>query len=414
MAILSDLKARNIKPNTPPVADGTITGLRLEPGKTKGHGKWTLRFVSPVSTKRRDMGLGRYPDVAISEARELASAARDLIRKGKDPIDEREAEKRERSASSQIYTFRDAAMLFHASSKAGWSSERHSENWISSLEMYVFPRLGHRKVNELKAKDFAEALRPIWVQKADTASRVKQRCSAIMDWCVAQEVSEGNPVSVVNKLLPKQPGSRERVQHHPAMPWRDIPHFVKSILHTGKPTLSKLMLEFLILTAARSGEVRGMSWAEIDFETSTWTVPASRMKAKTDHRVPLSARAMEILAHQKETINGEGVVFPSVRGKALSDAMLSKFLRDNRVKSSDPNRTATPHGFRSSFRDWASENEYPRDLAERALAHTIKNAAEAAYHRTDLLDQRRNMMEAWATFVCGLVEKTNVISIRGH
>ena len=157
-----------------------------------------------------------------------------------------------------------------------------------------------------------------------------------------------------------------------------------------------------------------MSWAEIDFETSTWTVPASRMKAKTDHRVPLSARAMEILAHQKETINGEGVVFPSVRGKALSDAMLSKFLRDNRVKSSDPNRTATPHGFRSSFRDWASENEYPRDLAERALAHTIKNAAEAAYHRTDLLDQRRNMMEAWATFVCGLVEKTNVISIRGH
>ena len=413
MTILSDLKARNIKPDTPPIADGTITGLRLEPGKTKGQGKWTLRFVSPVSTKRRDMGLGRYPDVAISEARELASAARDLIRKGKDPIDERQAEKRERSASSQIYTFRDAAMLFHASSKAGWSSERHTENWISSLEMYVFPRLGHHKVNELKARDFAEALRPIWVQKADTASRVKQRCNAIMDWCVAQEVSEGNPVGVVSKLLPKQPGFRERVQHYPAMPWRDIPHFVKNILYTGKPTLSKLMLEFLILTAARSGEVRGVSWAEIDFETSTWTIPANRMKAKTDHRVPLSSRVMEILAHQQRTNSGGEIVFPSVRGKVPSDAMLSKFLRDNRVKSADPKRAATPHGFRSSFRDWSSENGYPRDFAERALAHTIKNAAEAAYHRTDLLDQRRSMMDAWATFVCGLGGENNVISIRG-
>lgn len=414
MKILSDLKARNLKPSDRPVADGTVPGLRLEPGKVKGRGKWTLRFVSPVNAKRRDMGLGTYPDTTITEVRKLASIARDLIRDSKDPIEEREAEKRARLVQSEIHTFEEAATIVHESLKTGWGSKKHAINWISSLEMHVFPALGRRKVNELKAKDFAETLRPIWIAKAETASRIKQRCSAVMDWCVAQEIVETNPVGVVDKLLPKQPGVRERVQHHPSLPWRDIQHFAETVLHAGKPNLSKLMLEFLILTAARSGEVRAMTWEEIDFQTSTWVVPACRMKTKTDHRVPLSGRAVEILEYQKASTEGKGIVFPSFRGKVPSDAILSKFLHDHDVKSSDPNRTATPHGFRSSFRDWASESGYSRDVAERALAHTIQNQSEAAYHRTDLLNQRRIMMTAWADYILGKSSKqNNVVDLKG-
>ncbi len=359
------------------------------------------------------MGLGTYPDVSITEARKLASAARDLIRDGKDPIDERIVERRTRLAASKIYTFQDAAKIVHKNLKAGWGSERHAENWLSSLEMYVFPVIGHCKVTDLKAKDFAEVLRPIWIEKADTASRIKQRCSSIMDWCVAEELTEWNPVSVVSKLLPKQPSARERVQHQPSLPWRDIPHFVETVLHEGEPCLSKLMLEFLILSASRSGEQRAMSFEEVDFETATWVVPAQRMKTKTDHRVPLSDRAIEILEHQKKITGGIGLVFPSIRGKVPSDAMLSKFLRENNVKSSDPKRTAVPHGFRSSFRDWASENGYSRDVAERALSHVIQNHSEAAYHRTDLLDQRRIMMQAWSDFACNKGDdNANIIPLR--
>jgi integrase len=411
MTNLSNLKAKNINPEDGPLSDGTVPGLRLEPGQAKGRGKWTLRFVSPVTGKRRDMGLSTYPDVSISDARKLALSARDLIRQGIDPIEDRTAKKQTQRAQSKIYTFQEAAEVVHENLKDGWSSARHAENWISSLEMYVFPGLGRRKVTDLKARDFADSLRPIWIKRADTASRIKQRCSVIMDWCVAGDIIEANPVSVVDKLLSKQPGARARVQHQPSVPWRGVPDLVKEVLHEGKRSLSKLMLEFLILTAARSGEVRAMTWEEVDFETDTWTVPAARMKSKLDHRVPLSGRAVEILEHQKTKTNGVGIVFPSLRGKVPSDAILSKFLRDHSVKSTDPNRTATPHGFRSSFRDWASENGFSRDLAERALAHIIKNASEAAYHRTDLLEQRRTMMAAWSTYVGAASPSTNVIAL---
>ena len=190
--------------------------------------------------------------------------------------------------------------------------------------------------------------------------------------------------------------------HQPALPWREVPDFIESELRTGKPSLSKTMLEFLILTAARSGEVRAMTWDEVDLTTAVWTVPAERMKAKTAHRVPLSSRAVELLRSQQDKADHPTLVFPSIRGKVPSDMILTKFLRDHNVESSEPGRTATAHGFRSSFRNWASENEYARDLAERALAHTINNEAEAAYDRTDLLDQRRAMMEAWANHVCGV------------
>ncbi|WP_417414643.1 tyrosine-type recombinase/integrase [Hoeflea sp.] len=220
-----------------------------------------------------------------------------------------------------------------------------------------------------------------------------------MNWCAAQDYIIASPVQNVDRLLPRQKGKCERVQHHPAVPWRDIPVFAERVLRAGKPTMGKLALEFLILTAARSGEVRHMQWSEIDWDAATWTIPKERMKAGVAHRVPLAPRAIEILATRQQEEDFSPFVFPSRNGKPLSDMALTKALRDANVQSDTPGRIATAHGFRSSFCDWASENGYPRDMAERALAHTIPSAAEAAYHRTDLLEQRREMMEAWAGWV---------------
>jgi integrase len=411
---LKDLKARNIKPGDRPVADGTISGLRLHPGKEKGHGKWLLRFVSPETNKRREMGLGVYPEVSIIDARKSAAAARNLIRDGKDPVEARKENTTALQNDAQALTFDMAARQCHGDKKSGWKNPKHAAQWMTTLEKYIFPHIGNRKVEGLKARDFANALHPIWLKKPETASRVKQRCSSVMDWCAAQELIVGNPVGVVTELLPKQAGSRERVVHQPSMPWRSVPDFIENVLRTGKPSLSKTMLEFLILTAARSGEVRAMTWGEVNLDDCVWTVPAERMKAKKAHSVPLSGRAVDILKAQKDAAAHTTLVFPSPSGKVPSDMILTKFLRDKEVESSEPKRTAVAHGYRSSFRDWASENGYARDLAERALGHTISNQAEAAYHRTDLLDQRRGMMESWAQHVCGLgIASDKVVPIRG-
>lgn len=409
MANLSDLKAKNIKPGDSNIPDGTVTGLRLEAGERKGHGKWMLRFVSPETGKRRDMGLGTYPDVSITNARKAATSARELIHDGQDPIEARKTEKAARQANSDALTFEQASRQVHRDLKDGWKNPKHAAQWLTTMETYVFPLIGRRKVKDLKAQDFAAMLRPIWLDRQETASRVKQRCHAVMDACVAQELIGANPVGVVSKLLPKQDGKRERVVHQPSMPWQNVPAFISDVLHVGKPSLSKVMLEFLILTAARSGEVRAMTWNEVDLNEAVWTVPAERMKAKTTHRIPLSTRAVEILQAQQNKAEHADLVFPTVRSKVPSDMILTKFLRDHQVQSAEPGRTATAHGFRSSFRNWASENSFPRDYAERALAHTISNQAEAAYHTTDLLDQRRGMMEAWARHLSGIEGRSNTV-----
>ncbi len=411
MTLLTDMRARNIKPGDKPEAHGSITGLRLEPGSAKGRGKWILRFVSPTTNKRRDMGLGVYPNVGIAKAHTKAMAARELIANGIDPIEDRGKNKAAILASVEAMTFERAALQVHDEQKPGWKNAKHVDQWINTLRDYVFPMIGKRKVNELSPTDFAEVLRPIWLTKPETSSRVKQRCQTVMKWCWAHGFVQGNPVDVVEHLLPQQPGKRERTHHQPAMPWRDIPAFVAKVLHVGESNVSRNLLEFVVLTAARSGEARAMLWEEVDLDAHIWTIPASRMKAKVMHRVPLSGRVVSILEAQRKLHPDTDIVFPAPRGGVLSDMVLTKFLRDHKAKSSDPSRVATAHGFRSSFRDWASENGYPRDLAERALAHTIANQAEAAYHRTDLLEQRRAMMEAWAAHVCGAGALSNVIPI---
>ncbi|MCG9115321.1 site-specific integrase [Laribacter hongkongensis] len=220
-----------------------------------------------------------------------------------------------------------------------------------------------------------------------------------MAWGWAHGHCAANPVDAVGFLLPQQPGKAVRTEHQPAMPWRDIPAFVaEHLAGAARFDTTRAMLEFLILTAARSGEVRGMTWNEVDFDASVWTVPADRMKARLPHRIPLSDRAVEILRSQEGL--HEELVFPSPRAQTiLSDMVLTSFLRRVNAASSTPGRVATAHGFRSSFRDWCSEQGYPRDLAERALAHTVANKVEAAYHRTDLLEQRREMMQCWSDFL---------------
>ncbi|MBB3542460.1 site-specific integrase [Rhizobium sp. BK399] len=400
--MLSDAKARKLKPNAKPVLDGMIVGLYLVPSGTAGSGKWILRFVSPTSGKRREMGLGSYPTTTIRDARTKAFEARGVIDNGRDPLDARRDRDRARARLAAVPTFEKAARLHHADKAEGFRNRKHIDQWINTLEQYVFPRIGKKLVNALGPADFAACLKPIWLLKPDTASRIKQRCDAVMNWAAASGYIVASPVGVVDKLLPKQPGKRERVAHQPALPWRDLPSFFSDILHPRMPNATRDMLELLILTASRSGELRQMQWNEIDFSNAIWTVPAARMKAKVIHRVPLTPRGIEILESRLESSEtGEGLVFPSRNNTPIGDMALTKFLRDNEVMSDTPGRIATAHGFRSSFRDWASENGYSRDVAERALAHTVKNAVEAAYHRTDLIEQRRSMMFAWEAFCLG-------------
>ncbi len=349
------------------------------------------------------MGLGAYPEVGLADARARALEARRAIAIDKDPIEERGAARAAQKAAVEAMTFEQAATKVHEEQGPGWANRKHAAQWLNTLRDYVFPRIGTQKVAGLTASDFAEALRPIWLTKPETATRVKQRCHKVMKWCWAHGLVSSNPVDNVGHLLPLRTGARERTTHQPAMPWRDIPDFIRGRLRGGPNSVSRALLEFVILTAARSGEARAMTWDEVDLDVRVWTVPASRMKAKVAHRVPLSERALGILVEQRALHPETDLVFPSVRGLVLSDMVLTKFLRDYNVHSSEPGRVATAHGFRSSFRDWASENGYPRDLAERALAHTVKNQVEAAYHRTDLVEQRRAMMEAWAAHVEGLV-----------
>ncbi|CTQ56514.1 Prophage CP4-57 integrase [Roseibium album] len=399
--MLTDVKARRIKPDDKPITDGSVRGLYLFPGKSPGRGKWIFRFKSPMTGKRRDKGLGTYPTISVKVARDIALGARKQLENGLDPIEEQKRILDTKQRELSLPTFEEAAQRAYDDRKAGFKNKKHQAQWINTLKQYVFPYIGDILVTKLTPADFASALKPIWLEKPETASRVKQRCDVVMNWCAAHGFIVASPVGVVSQLLPKQPGKRERVENQPAVPWRDVPVVVREVLHEGLKTQTKRMLEVLILTAARSGEVRMMEWSELDLEKGVWTLPAQRMKAKVIHRVPLSPHLVDLFETLKENapLADTPIVFPSRRNTPVSDMTLTKCLRDHNVASDTPGRTATAHGFRSSFRDWASENGYPRDLAERALAHTIKNATEAAYHRTDLLLQRREMMMAWEEWV---------------
>ena len=261
------------------------------------------------------MGLGRYPEVGISAARVKGLAARDVISAGKDPIDQRSAERAETRARAQALSFEDAARKVHVQLKPGWRNAKHADQWINTLRDYAFPVIGDRKVADLVPGDFADVLRPIWLSKPrQRQGRVKQRCEAVMRWCWAHQIVGANPVPVVDHLLPLRPPKRERVRHQPAMPWRDLPHFVSTSVRSPKSSSTRALLEFIILTAVRSGEARGMKWGKLSLANAVWTIPATRMKAKVAHRVPLTGRALQIIAEQRQRYPNQPLVFPAPRG----------------------------------------------------------------------------------------------------
>lgn len=386
--MITDKKARSIKPTDTTIPSG-IAGLVLKATKTKGRGQWQFRYQSPATGKRRLSSFGVYPDVPVADALEQARDARKMLAAGVDPIEK----KKEQAA---IPTFEQVARDYWAELRPTLRQTRQTDKWFRLLELYAFPAIGNRRVDSLKPRDFADMLAPIWNTKSETARKVKQRCHKVMAICWAREQTDNNPVDVAHLILPKQ---NDKVTHQPAMPWQQVPAFVAEQL-SHQPLLgSRAALLFAILTAARSGEVRGAIWQEIDLERRLWTVPASRMKAAEEHRVPLSSAAVGLLEQLPYDRRPDDIVFPAIRAGMLSDTAITMLLRKANATSDTAGRVATLHGFRSSFRNWAADNHYQSDIAERALAHVIGNAVRRAYEKTDLLSARVEMMEQWAQHV---------------
>jgi len=392
------LSARKVETAAPGRhGDGRGLFLYVKPSGTRS---WVLRYQ--VQGRRRDLGLGAYPDVSLSMARDRASEARRLIAEGEDPITKKQQAKPK--------TFREAAVELIEHKRPGWKSAKHAAQWNATLEAYVFPKIGAIQVAKIETADVIATLTPIWSEKPETASRVRQRIEAVIDYASALGIcTRENPArwrGHLDHLLPK-PKKVRAVKHHPALPHADIADFMSDL---GKREgVAARALAFTILTAARSGETRGMTWGEVDLESRIWTIPAERMKAGKEHRVPLSDAAVALLGKIGEEGANETLVFESEAkpGKPISDMSMTAVLR--RMKCSN----VTVHGFRSTFRDWAGETTgFPREVIEAALAHGIKDKAEAAYARSDLFDKRRSLMDAWATVMAQSDIAQKVVSIR--
>lgn len=374
-------------------AVGGVPGLYLQ--IVGGSRSWVYRFVS-VSGSRRRMGLGPFPLIPLAKAREKAREARAMHFDGTDPIAERAA-KSERVAAAQAraLTFKKACEQFIASREGEWRNSKHRQQWENTLSMYAEPVLGSMDVAAIDQDHVLKVLEPIWRTKTETATRVRGRIELVLDWATARRHRQGeNPArwrGHLDKLLPA-PSKIRSVRHHPAVPVADVPAVVKEI--AGKPGVAAQALLFQVLTALRSGEVRGARWPEFDLSLRVWNVPAERMKGKRPHRVPLSEQALQLLA-QLPRYERTDLLFPSQRDTMLSDMSLTSVMRRMKLE-------AVPHGFRSSFRDWAAElTSYPNELAEMALAHAIDSKVEAAYRRGDMLARRLALMQDWAKYCLG-------------
>jgi integrase len=346
-----------------------------------GARKWVLRFT--WRGKAKEMGLGSAGSVPLADAREKAASARRKIAQGLNPIDERKRD-------GGIPTFGEIADDVREALSAGFRNEKHKAQWKSTLETYAAP-LRTKPVDA--TDDVLTVLKPIWTTKAETASRVRGRIEKVLDAAKAKGFRKGeNPArwrGNLDHLLPKP--SKLARGHHAAMPYEDVASFIVELRKRDAP--AALALELCILTAARSGEILEMRWSEIDLEQKIWTVPANRMKAGREHRVPLSQRATAILRQLEKMKTGDFVFPGQARNKPLSNTAMEMMLRRMRIED------ATVHGFRSSFRDWAGNvSNFPREVVETALAHVIGDKAEQAYRRSDALEKRRKLMDAWATY----------------
>jgi integrase len=362
--------------------DGNGLYLVVDPSGAK---RWVLRTV--VRGKRRDIGLGGLRLVSLAEARTKAHEYRKLAREGGDPIEARRRAK-------GVPTFASAALSTLEQHRAGWKNEKHAQAWMNTLTTYVFPMMGEKRVDQVETADVLRSLSPIWLSKPETARRIRRRIATILDWAKAAGYRSGdNPVEGVGKGLPRQ---TEKRGHFAAIPYAEVPQFVRKLPDVQTSQFARLAFEFLILTAARTNEVLKAEWTEVDFEKAVWTIPPARMKAGREHRVPLSPQAVTLLRTAREIGDGSQLIFPGRNVDApMSNMIFLMVLR--RLGAA-----FTAHGFRSAFRDWASEcTNFPREVCEMALAHSIKDKTEAAYRRGDLYQKRRELMTAWERYIMG-------------
>ena len=370
--------------------DGHGLYLRVEKNETKF---WVQRIT--IKGKRTEIGLGSAEFVNLADVRAIALENYTLARSGGDPLNKKKEEK-------AVLTFGEAARQVFELYKPTWKNAKHAQQFISTLRTYAFPKIGKVKVGDITPADVLRILSPIWTKKHETARRVHQRISTVFKWTIAKGWRQDNPAENIGQALPKLSNVK---QHRKALPYDDVANCIDAVKNSKAGVTTKLAFEFLVLAASRSGEVRGALWSEMDIDKAVWEIPAERMKMKRPHRVPLTPRMVEILQKAKSFENESGLVFPALtRQKSLSDATLSKLIKELGFD-------ADVHGFRTSFRTWAQEKtNFPREVAEMALAHNVGNAVEQAYARSDLFDKRRRLMEVWAAFIVG--KKDNVVELR--
>lgn len=413
---LTAVVVKNAKPGR--YGDGNGLYLFVRSAETRF---WVFRYTMP-GAKMREMGLGRAgagaADVTLAEARERAAALFKLVRSGVDPLAQRSADSAAAKAAMQdaavrTVTFRAVAQRYVAAHQASWRNLKHGQQWVNTLATYAYPFMGDLPVGSVSTAHVLAALGPIWNTKPETAGRVRGRIEAVLDYAKTVDLRHGeNPARWKGHLALTLPARSKvaAVEHHAALPWQDIGGFLTAL--RGQAGVGASALEFAILTAARTGEVLGAQWGEMDLAAKLWTVPAARMKAGRVHRVPLSEPALAVLANMQKlrTVDGpDAVIFPGGRAsKPLSIMAMTMVLR--RMKRGD----VTVHGFRSTFRDWsAEESHFPREVAEAALAHTLGNKVEAAYRRGDLFEKRRRLMDDWALFCAQAPWVGNMVSAHG-
>ena len=339
---------------------------------------WSQRMR--INGQPFNLGLGGYPVITLGKARELALENRRAVANGIDL----------RTPPKVVPTFTDAIEAVIALRSTKWKNPKTAKRWRAILDTYAVPTLGRKLVSEVNSAEVMAVLSPIWVEKPETGKQVREHISVVMEWAKVEGHRTDNPADkAILKALPKH----GRKSHFRALPFAEIAPAIEKVRSTDAHLSTKLAFEFIALTACRSGEARLATWDEIDLDAATWTIPAERMKNGLQHRVPLSRGALDVLRKAKELEDGTGLVFPSVRGKPMTDATISKLLRCNNIGT-------TPHGLRSAFRDWAAEcSDVPREIAEHALAHVEGSASELAYRRTDYFDRRRGLMQGWADFI---------------
>ena len=382
MANLTAFEVNNLKPGPKTRRYGDGRGLYCVV-RANGSKAWVQRIT--IDGGRTDIGLGGYPDVLLALARKKSAEIRTAVAEGRDP----RAERRQ----PDLPTFRDAAEQYISDNAVRWKNPKEAINWRGCLNSYAYPVFGNTRIDRITRAEVLDVLLRIWLTKPSIARKLRQRIRVIFAAAMAFGYLDINPAGeVIDAALPKTPAVKA---HFRALPYQDVPDTLEKIEASNASLSSRLCFRFLVLTAARSGEARGARWEEIDLDGRTWAIPASRMKAGREHRVPLSDAAVEVLRRAQDLSDDSGLVFPSKRGRELSDMTLTKMLRDNGLAG-----VATVHGFRTSFKTWCMETtDTPWAVGEAALAHTLGNSTEQAYARSNLFERRRELMEQWGSFV---------------